>query len=330
MEPSYRQRFRRPPPLPPGHGRQHRKRRRGRAVGALDRAQAVALIRLAYLMLGDRAAAEDVVQDAFCGLYLRWDRLTDPSSALPYVRSSATKWLPDGPAPSRRPRPPGHRVPATVGIRRGCCAQPRGTPEEQTPALRQRAHAPGRGPGAALPQPAARARDTSLFWTPDRGNARSATTSGAEGARPSAGEHMYHLRLQSRAPRRTPRDGGRDPCAGAPTGPEPPAAGAPERQVGRDGGAAGRRGPGPRGRRRLPGRDRKPDAPAGHRRAAGRPPRCPGLRRGADHREAPLRRSQTISALPPSPTAPPSSDPPRPARSWPGSPRPGRTCRSPG
>ena len=58
------------------------------AVGALYRAQAVGLIRLAYLMLGDRAAAEDVVQDAFCGLYRRWDRLTDPSSALPYVRSS--------------------------------------------------------------------------------------------------------------------------------------------------------------------------------------------------------------------------------------------------
>jgi DNA-directed RNA polymerase specialized sigma24 family protein len=55
------------------------------AVGALYR---VGLIRLAYLMLGDRAAAEDVVQDAFFGLYRRWDRLTDPSSALPYVRSS--------------------------------------------------------------------------------------------------------------------------------------------------------------------------------------------------------------------------------------------------
>ena len=35
------------------------------AVGALCRAQAVGLIRLACLMLGDRAAAEDVVQDAF-------------------------------------------------------------------------------------------------------------------------------------------------------------------------------------------------------------------------------------------------------------------------
>ena len=58
------------------------------AVGALYRAQAVGLIRLAYLMLGDRATAEDVVHDAFCGLYRRWDRLTDPSRALSYVRSS--------------------------------------------------------------------------------------------------------------------------------------------------------------------------------------------------------------------------------------------------
>jgi RNA polymerase sigma-70 factor (sigma-E family) len=57
-------------------------------VGALYRAQAVGLIRLAYLMLGDRAAAEDVVQDAFCGLYRNWGRLADPSSALSYVRSS--------------------------------------------------------------------------------------------------------------------------------------------------------------------------------------------------------------------------------------------------
>jgi RNA polymerase sigma-70 factor (sigma-E family) len=58
------------------------------AVGALYRAQAVGLIRLAYLMLGDRAAAEDVVQDAFFGLYRNWARLADPSGALAYVRSS--------------------------------------------------------------------------------------------------------------------------------------------------------------------------------------------------------------------------------------------------
>jgi DNA-directed RNA polymerase specialized sigma24 family protein len=58
------------------------------AVTALYRAHAVGLIRLAYVMLGDRAAAEDAVQDAFCGLYRRWARLNDPAGALAYVRSS--------------------------------------------------------------------------------------------------------------------------------------------------------------------------------------------------------------------------------------------------
>jgi hypothetical protein len=37
------------------------------AVAALYQHHAVGLIRLAYLMLGDRAGAEDAVQDAFCG-----------------------------------------------------------------------------------------------------------------------------------------------------------------------------------------------------------------------------------------------------------------------
>lgn len=55
---------------------------------ALYAAHAVGLIRLGFVMLGDRAAAEDVVQDAFVGLYRNWNRLDDPSSALTYVRSS--------------------------------------------------------------------------------------------------------------------------------------------------------------------------------------------------------------------------------------------------
>jgi len=46
------------------------------AVTALYREHALDLTRLAFLMLGDRPAAEDVVQDAFCGLYRAWDRLT--------------------------------------------------------------------------------------------------------------------------------------------------------------------------------------------------------------------------------------------------------------
>jgi RNA polymerase sigma-70 factor (sigma-E family) len=58
------------------------------AIGALYQAHALGLIRLAYVMLGDRPAAEDVVQEAFCGLYRRWEHLADLDRALAYVRSS--------------------------------------------------------------------------------------------------------------------------------------------------------------------------------------------------------------------------------------------------
>jgi RNA polymerase sigma-70 factor (sigma-E family) len=58
------------------------------AVEALYRASAVSLIRLAYVMLDDLPSAEDVVQEAFCGLYRRWDRLKDTDGAMFYVRAS--------------------------------------------------------------------------------------------------------------------------------------------------------------------------------------------------------------------------------------------------
>ena len=59
-----------------------------RAVTDLYQAHAVAMIRIALLMLGDRAAAEDVVQDAFLGLYNRWQRLNEPVKAEAYIRSA--------------------------------------------------------------------------------------------------------------------------------------------------------------------------------------------------------------------------------------------------
>lgn len=57
-------------------------------VTALYTAQGLSLIRMGFVILGDRSTAEDVVQDAFVGLYRNWDRLDDPANALPYVRSS--------------------------------------------------------------------------------------------------------------------------------------------------------------------------------------------------------------------------------------------------
>jgi RNA polymerase sigma-70 factor (sigma-E family) len=57
-------------------------------ITALYRAHALGLTRLAHVMLSDAGAAEDVVQEAFCGLYRNWARLADPAAALPYLRAS--------------------------------------------------------------------------------------------------------------------------------------------------------------------------------------------------------------------------------------------------
>ena len=58
------------------------------AVTAIYERHALGLTRLAFLMLGDRQSAEDVVQEAFCGLYRAWDRMSDHAHALGYVRTS--------------------------------------------------------------------------------------------------------------------------------------------------------------------------------------------------------------------------------------------------
>ncbi|MQY05897.1 RNA polymerase sigma factor [Actinomadura macrotermitis] len=58
------------------------------AVTDLYRGHALGLMRLALVMVGDRPTAEDVVQEAFTGLYRRWSRLDDRDKALTYVRSA--------------------------------------------------------------------------------------------------------------------------------------------------------------------------------------------------------------------------------------------------
>ena len=58
------------------------------AVTALYRDHAVGMIRLAVVLVGDWPTAEDVVQDAFGGLYRRWEHLADPEKAESYVRSA--------------------------------------------------------------------------------------------------------------------------------------------------------------------------------------------------------------------------------------------------
>jgi RNA polymerase sigma-70 factor (sigma-E family) len=56
-------------------------------VSELYRAHALALTRMAKLLLGDQASAEDVVHDAFVNLYRVLPRLADQDQVLPYLRT---------------------------------------------------------------------------------------------------------------------------------------------------------------------------------------------------------------------------------------------------
>jgi RNA polymerase sigma factor (sigma-70 family) len=58
------------------------------AVTTLYAEHALGLVRLAVVLTGDRGAAEDIVQDAFLGLYRRWDSLADMATPLGYLRVS--------------------------------------------------------------------------------------------------------------------------------------------------------------------------------------------------------------------------------------------------
>lgn len=68
----------------------HEKRRSGPAdrvelVSRLFSAHHRRLVGLAALLVDDRETAEDVVQEAFAGVYRRWRLLRDPDAALAYL-----------------------------------------------------------------------------------------------------------------------------------------------------------------------------------------------------------------------------------------------------
>ena len=54
----------------------------------LYQAHALSLVRMAKLLLRDQPSAEDVVQDAFLGLYRAWPGLRDHDHVLPYLRAA--------------------------------------------------------------------------------------------------------------------------------------------------------------------------------------------------------------------------------------------------
>jgi RNA polymerase sigma-70 factor (sigma-E family) len=54
----------------------------------LYREHGLGLVRFALLLTGDKASAEDVVQDVFLGLYRGWDRIGRGRNELAYLRVS--------------------------------------------------------------------------------------------------------------------------------------------------------------------------------------------------------------------------------------------------
>jgi len=90
----------------PGEGGESSAIDAAHVVTTLYEGHALALIRLAYIMLGDRHAAEDVVQDAFCALYRAWPRLPDRVNLLAYVRASVVNGCRSVHRRARRVPPP--------------------------------------------------------------------------------------------------------------------------------------------------------------------------------------------------------------------------------
>jgi RNA polymerase sigma-70 factor (sigma-E family) len=61
------------------------RQKRWAAFDEFARVHGDSLVRLSFALCGDRGKAEDAVQEALTGVYLRWGRLDDP---LPYARRS--------------------------------------------------------------------------------------------------------------------------------------------------------------------------------------------------------------------------------------------------
>jgi RNA polymerase sigma-70 factor (sigma-E family) len=57
-------------------------------VEALFRSEYRDLVRLAALLVGDRAASEEIVQDAFVALQVSWWRIRDPERAPAWLRTA--------------------------------------------------------------------------------------------------------------------------------------------------------------------------------------------------------------------------------------------------
>ncbi len=115
------------------------------AITDLYAAHYVRLVRLATLLLGNEAVAEEVVQDAFVALHSRWRRLREPAAAVAYLRTSVVHGSRSvqrrrGVAARHPDEPPGHAPSAEQVAVGGAAADAvvealRGLPHRQREAL---------------------------------------------------------------------------------------------------------------------------------------------------------------------------------------------------
>nr|WP_198664252.1 SigE family RNA polymerase sigma factor [Jiangella endophytica] len=115
------------------------------AVTDLYAAHYVRLVRLATLLQGNEAVAEEVVQDAFVALHRRWRRLREPAAAVAYLRTSVVHGCRSvqrrrGVAARHPEEPPGHAPSAEQVAVGGAAADAvvealRGLPDRQREAL---------------------------------------------------------------------------------------------------------------------------------------------------------------------------------------------------
>jgi DNA-directed RNA polymerase specialized sigma24 family protein len=130
-------------------------------VAGLYRAHNLALVRTALVLVGDKPTAEDVVQEAFIGLYRAVPRLSAPDKALAYLRASVVNGCRSvhRAQEARLSASAGARPPAAgrlVGGVRG--AGPRGEPDRAAGCIAA-AETVARGTRPALPARPARRRE---------------------------------------------------------------------------------------------------------------------------------------------------------------------------
>ena len=67
-----------------------RARRDPADFAAFVHARSASLHRAAYLLVGERGLAQDLVQEALTKTYVAWPRLRDPAAAEAYTREAIT------------------------------------------------------------------------------------------------------------------------------------------------------------------------------------------------------------------------------------------------